>query len=240
MIHLLHLYPQELNLYGDHGNILCLKQRLAWRHIPVKVDAYEAGTPFPKQVDLIFGGGGQDSGQAKIIDDLLKQKNTLKQLLAEDVPALLVCGSYQLFGRFFASEHGSIAGLGLLDLTTRAGESRLVGNLHVQSERFGTLVGYENHAGRTKLGRDLVPLGQVTLGAGNNGEDEKEGAIFRNCIGTYLHGPLLPKNPRLADWLLTQAIRHADPTNKKHYLPLKPLDDSLENLARDAALKRPR
>lgn len=235
-IRLLQLYPSEMNIYGDWGNTLTLKKRLEWRGYEVELLEHHPGQTFPRDVDIIVGGGGQDSGQDKIRDDLLKIASKLHDLADKGVPMLMICGMYQLFGRFFETNVGDrIEGIGIFRAQTIAGPKRLIGNIQTKSDLFGTVVGYENHSGLTTLDADQPSLGRVIKGAGNNGSDGSEGAIYKNVIGSYLHGSLLPKNPKLADWLLQKAV-----LNKFDESELKPLDDSLATTAREVAygLKR--
>lgn len=236
-INLLQLYPRDMNIYGDMGNLLVLQKRLERYGYTVNNLAYNPGDDFPKDVDLIVGGGGQDSGQSKIQTDLVVIGPKLIELANSDVPMLVICGMYQLFGNFFITSDGqTIEGIGLFDTETRAGSERLIGNIITKSSKFGEIVGYENHSGQTTLGKHVEPLGRVLLGAGNNSSDDTEGAIFRNVIGTYLHGALLPKNPAIADWLITQAIAR----KFGKFEPKNEIDDSLADLARQSAMKRPR
>ena len=233
---ILHLYPKEMNLYGDHGNILTLKKRCEWRGIRAEILSCECGDPFPESVDLIFGGGGQDSGQSRIEQDLLDRADRIRSLIEEGTPALVICGMYQLFGTGFRTLDGTfLKGIGIFPAETVAGHTRMVGNLTIHSERFGEIVGFENHSGRTFL-KGCKPLGSVVRGGGNNGKDHTEGAICKNCIGTYLHGPLLPKNPKLADHLILTALRRRDPS----LVSLPPLDDEIEMAAHLSAADRPR
>ena len=232
---ILHLYPREMNLYGDHGNVLALRRRCEWRNIPVRVVPLETGSPFPDRVDLIFGGGGQDSGQERVEKDLALRGEKIRALIEDGCPALLICGLYQLFGEGFVTESGeSIRGIGLFPAKTLAGKHRLVGNITIQTKRFGSVTGFENHSGRTFLA-GAAPFGRVLGGNGNNGKDGTEGILYKNAIGTYLHGPLLPQNPRVADFLLLAALKRRDPSIRS----LSPLDDSLEDAARANAASRP-
>jgi CobQ-like glutamine amidotransferase family enzyme len=236
---ILHLYPREMNLYGDHGNVLALRKRLEWRGVGVEVVEYEMGGVMPEDADIIFGGGGQDSGQIAIKDDLLKNAEKLKSMIESGVPTLAICGIYQLFGRFFRTLDGeTLEGIKIFDMETVGGKERLIGNTVLEGEKFGEIVGYENHSGKTTLGEGLVALGRVVKGAGNNGGDGLEGVFYKNCIGTYLHGPLLPKNPQIADFLIKTAVKRkygAEAVDK-----LKNLDDALEDLAHSSAVERPR
>ena len=235
-INILHLYPKEMNLYGDHGNILALVRRCEWRGIKTKVIAHEAGDNIPNNVDIIFGGGGQDSGQNKIEADLIKNTPKLKKLIDDGTPCLVICGLYQLFGRSFTTADGhEIKGTGILNLETHANTERLIGNITIQSPQFGEAVGYENHSGLTTLDNPAECLGKVVNGSGNNGQDETEGCFYKNCIGTYLHGPILPKNPQIADFLIKKALERQ---GKK--IELKKLDDHEEEQAHHSAVSRPR
>ena len=236
-INILHLYPKEMNLYGDHGNVLALTRRCEWRGIETKVYAYEPGDEIPDDIDIIFGGGGQDSGQSKIETDLLKIAPKLRDMIDRGVPALVICGVYQLFGKYFHThEDKMIEGIGIFDLYTEAGPTRLIGNTVIESEEFGEIVGYENHSGLTYLGDGVSALGKVKVGMGNNGTDGMEGIRYKNSIGTYLHGPVLPKNPALADFLIKTALENK--TGEK--VTLEPLDDSIELNAHKVAATRPR
>ena len=226
-----------MNIYGDWGNTLVLKRRLEWHGYSVNLLAYNPGDKFPDGVDLIVGGGGQDSGQSKIGVDLLALEPTLKTLADSGVPMLVICGLYQQFGHFFKTKDGEIIkGIGLLDVETVGGDERMIGNIVTSSDDFGLIVGYENHSGQTTLGPNARPLGTVIRGAGNNGKDESEGARYKNVIGTYLHGSLLPKNPQIADFLIEQAVTH----RYGEFSPQTVIDDTFANKARAVAVKRPR
>ena len=215
-----------MNLYGDHGNILTLVKRCEWRGIKTEVVSYEPGDKIPDDIDIIFGGGGQDSNQNAIENDLKSIAPKLKALVESDAPTLVVCGLYQLFGEYFETAEGDrIEGTSILNLYTVAGDSRLIGEI----------VGYENHSGLTKLGKEVQPFGTVIKGYGNNGKDMTEGAKYHNCIGTYLHGPILPKNPRLADFLIAKAIERQTKSKAK----LERLNDTVENRAHKVATTRP-
>jgi len=235
-IKILQLYPRDMNIYGDWGNTLVLKRRVEWHGYSAELLEYNPGDIFPEQADIIVGGGGQDSGQDIIQTDLQRIKETLIDLAENGTPMLMICGLYQLFGRFFKTADGhTIDGIGLLDIETHAGNERLIGNTVTKSEQFGTIIGYENHSGQTYLGETMNPLGQVIKGAGNNGQDETEGVHYKNVIGTYMHGSLLPKNPAIADYLIEQAAM-------RKFGDYKPtiIEDRFAELARAAAMKRPR
>lgn len=235
---LLNLYPRQMNTYGDRGNVLVLKRRCEWRDITLKIVSFNLGDTAQlfSDVDLIFSGGGQDSGQTLVQPDLLRIAPLLKERIERETPALLVCGSFQLFGRYLkTAEAGILEGVGLFDMHTVATNKRCSGNIIVKNSIFGELVGYENHLGRTYLGKDLEPFAQLISGFGNNGEDGTEGARHKNALGTYLHGPLLPKNPQVADHLITRALDNRYGTGAK----LKPLKDQWVEPARTAAKSRP-
>jgi CobQ-like glutamine amidotransferase family enzyme len=229
-----HLYPREMNIYGDLGNVLTLRRRLEWRGYEVVVRPVEVGEPFDwAEVDVVFGGGGQDSGQLVVGPDLLRRGEQLRRLAADGVPMLVICGMYQLFGRGFTTMEGQeIPGIDVLRVSTVGGRVRMIGNVVVDSA-FGQLVGFENHSGQTLLEPDQEPLGRVRQGFGNDPKSGYEGAVRGNVIGTYLHGPVLPKNPALADHLLSAAVRRWGVTE------LAPLDDALELAAARVAVSRP-
>ena len=232
---ILHLYPKEMNLYGDHGNVLALVKRCEWRNIQTEVIAHEPGNPIPDDIDIIFGGGGQDSNQNIIEDDLRRIAADIKKHVDNKVPALVICGLYQLFGHYFETGDGKkIDGISVIDITTKAGQNRLIGNIVINTTEFGEVVGYENHSGLTTIGKTAKPFGTVIRGYGNNSNDLTEGARYKNCIGTYLHGPILPKNPRITDWLILKALERRQPKAK-----LDRLDDSIENNAHKVAVSRP-
>ena len=235
-IHILQLYPRDMNIYGDTGNTLAVTRRIEWHGYKPVLHSYNPGDAFPDEVDIILGGGGQDSGQDNIQDDLLRIAPRLRDLVEQDTPMLMICGLYQLFGHFFETREGvRIQGVGILDIKTYGRDERLIGNIITHSDEFGDIVGYENHSGQTFLGSRATPLATVRLGAGNNQEDTHEGARYRNVIGSYLHGSLLPKNPAITDFLIRTAA-----TNKYGELAAMPIDDRLAERARAQAVKRPR
>ena len=234
---ILHLYPREMNLYGDHGNVLAIKRRCEWRDIKVEIIEHEPGTEIPDDIDIIFGGGGQDSGQGKIEQDLHEIAPRLKEYIENDTPCLVICGLYQLFGKYYQTADGKkINGIDILNITTDAGDKRHIGNIVIKNGQFGELVGYENHSGLTSLGDNVEPFGEVILGAGNNGKDKTEGCRYKNCIGTYLHGPILPKNPKLTDFFIETALTRKYNTK----INLKKLNDEIELKAHATAIARPR
>lgn len=235
-ITILQLYPRDMNIYGDWGNVLTLKRRLEWHgYTPIVID-YNPGDTLPDDIDIVVGGGGQDAGQDRIQDDLLSIGEQLYKLANQGVPMLMICGMYQLFGKFFKTQDGHIIdGIGLLNIETHAGPERLTGNVVTTSHEFGEIIGYENHSGQTFLGTDVTPLGRVIKGGGNNGQDATEGARYKNVIASYMHGSLLPKNPAIADFLIEKAI-----TRKYDDFTPTVIDDRFAELARAVALKRPR
>jgi CobQ-like glutamine amidotransferase family enzyme len=234
-LRLAHLYPTLMNLYGDRGNIYCLKGRCEARGIHLEIEELGLDAPLdPSRYDLIFMGGGQDREQARISDDLLTLKGQgIRAAVEKGMPVLTVCGGYQMMCRYYQGASGlRMPGLEIFDAATiHPGDEapRCIGNIEVDWEG-GDLVGFENHGGRTYLGPSAVPLGPVTAGFGNNGQDGTEGCRYRNAFGTYLHGSLLPKNPALADLLLQIALerRYGDGA-------LAPIDDSLEMAAHESA-----
>jgi CobQ-like glutamine amidotransferase family enzyme len=228
------LYARDMNVYGDWGNVLTLARRLEWRGYPVAVTQYNPGDPFPDDADILVGGGGQDAGQERIQADLHALRPRLADLVEAGTPMLMICGMYQLFGRFFRTAEGRvIEGVGLLDIETHAGPHRLIGNVAVHHDDLGEIVGYENHSGQTYLGDGARPFARVVRGAGNNGEDGTAGAVRENVIGTYLHGPLLPKTPAVADRLIERAVH-------RELEPLTSAVDQVAALAQQVAVRRPR
>lgn len=206
-----HLYPEHMNLYGDRGNLLALVKRAEWRGIAVRVQPIEVGARWdPRDFDLMFLGGGEDAHQAFIADDFLAHRDDLWAAFSQGIPMLAICGGYQLLGLDYTTAAGkTLEGIGWLNCHTEAGSPRLIGDVVLESRLDispQTLVGFENHGGRTLLGPDAKPLGKVLLGKGNNGQDGWEGATRGHVIGTYLHGSLLPKNPHLTDLLLAWAL----------------------------------
>lgn len=233
---ILHLYPLEMNIYGDRGNVLTLAKRLEWRGINARVLEAGVGDEVDLgKVDLIFAGGGQDRGQIAVGRDLQDRQADLLAAADAGLPMLVVCGAYQLFGRFFQPKAGErIEGIGLFAAETTAGDTRMIGNISV-STPWGVLTGFENHSGETLLDSGQEALGRTRSGYGNAPNAGSEGAVRQNVFGTYLHGPILPKNPGFADHLLTLALERKYPGAK-----LTPLDDELELAAYRSALSRPK
>jgi len=228
-----YLYPAEMNIYGDRGNVIVLEQRCRWRGIRTQIDEIHLGQDYDfAKADIVFGGGGQDMGQELVANDLMKRRRGLVAAAEDGLPMLLICGLYQLFGRRFVTAEGrELPGIGLFGAETVAGSTRMIGNI-VTDTPFGRLVGFENHSGQTRLDETQAALGTIVLGAGNDGTSGKEGALRHNAIGTYLHGPILPKNPNLADFLIETALRRRSPNCE-----LRGLDDTLEHQAADLAAK---
>lgn len=234
-ITLVHLYPKEMNIYGDNGNVLVVQKRLEQRGVDVKVLAVEIGDELPQDTDIIISGGGQDTGQVKVAEDLQRRKEILQAMAKDGVTMLVICGTYQLFGhRFLAGDGVEIPGISIFDAETIAGNKRLIGNITIKTP-YGELVGYENHSGNTVLYNDQQPFGEVLAGMGNNESDSSEGAQIYNVFGTYLHGPLLPKNPQFADEIITRALQR-----KYGEADLTPLNDELALTAARIAKTRPR
>jgi len=236
---MLALYPDQMNIYADRGNILFLRHRCEWRGISFSYAAAGPGERFdPGAHDLIYIGGGQDRDQRTVAGDMVTSKGDDLAAAVDDGAVLLaVCGGYQLLGHSYQLGEERIPGLGLADLeTVREPGERLIGNVAIEAD-LGTgpqlIVGFENHGGRTHLGGAAQPLGRVVKGFGNNGRDGLEGVRRDNLIGTYLHGPLLPKNAWLADRLIQMALARREGSEPE----LAPLDDSLETAAHESARK---
>jgi CobQ-like glutamine amidotransferase family enzyme len=237
-----HLYPDYLNIYADRGNMAVLSQRAAWRGIDFEYRTISVGEPLrPGEHDLLYVGGGQDREQALIAPDFAARCDELAAAVGGGAAVLAVCGGYQLLGRFYRDRSGAeLPGAGLLPLHTVAGERRMIGDVLLECELVPgerrTLAGFENHAGRTILDDGAEPLGAVVSGFGNDGESGSEGCRSGRVIGTYLHGPLLPRNPWFADWLLAEALARTAGERPE----LEPLPDELEAAAHDVAAERAR
>ncbi|MBI4089133.1 MAG: cobalamin biosynthesis protein CobQ [Candidatus Levybacteria bacterium] len=254
------LYPELMSTYGDRGNIVVLQKRCEWRGIKTKIKRLDLGFNLNdlKSCDLLFMGGAQDRQQKIVANDFAKEKiKALKDMVESETPGLYICGAYQFLGKYYKEADGTIIPcLDILDLYTvnpGANHPRLIGNIAVELQGVNTcspsrcncsytLIGFENHGGRTYLGKNIKPLGKTLVGFGNNGNDKTEGAFYKNSFGTYLHGPILPKNPLFADSLIRLSL-------EKKYLPhqkaggsptinLSPIDETLENKARSAIAKR--
>lgn len=238
VIRVLTLYPEELNIYADRGNLLFLRKRCLWRGIELVESGRGIGQTFdPDEVDLIYIGGGQDRDQEIVGQDLLQTKaESVLAFGAAGGPILAVCGGFQLLGREWTVSGEARPGLGLFDVRTERGtDERLIGPVAIEATFAGhglTVAGFENHAGRTLMGPGASPFGTVIAGHGNNGSDGTEGVRAGNAIGTYLHGPLLPKNYLLADLLIATALDREDPRPDR----LPELEDGFEAMAHQLAL----
>jgi CobQ-like glutamine amidotransferase family enzyme len=234
-----YLYPRLLSVAGDRGNLFALTQRCDWRGIGYSVTEADVGELGDlAQADLILLHGGQDREMNAAASDLAAKAGPLRAAIESDAVVLAVCAGYQLLGKYYQPPAGpAIEGVGVLDVVTEGGPTRFIGHVAAEcdlgSGRGGQLTGFENHSGRSYLGSDVEPLGRVLAGAGNNGEDGTEGARYRQVYATYLHGPVLPKNPWLADHLLATAIARRHPG----FGPLAPLADETEYQAHAAALR---
>jgi lipid II isoglutaminyl synthase (glutamine-hydrolysing) len=235
-----HLYPDYLNIYADRGNIAVLARRAAWRGHELEVRAVSVGEPLQAgEHDLLYVGGGQDREQALVAPDLVEKGQGVLESVAGGAALLAVCGGYQLLGRSYLDLHGAdLPGIGLFPFETVAGETRMIGDVLLECELEPgdrrALAGFENHAGRTRLDPGAQPLGRVVAGFGNDGESGWEGCRVGRAVGTYLHGPLLPRNPWFADWLLARALAH----RLGEAPQLDPLPDDLELQAHAVSARR--
>lgn len=235
IIRIAHLYPDMLNLYGDRGNIIVLTDRMKRRGIDVQTEQITMGRSFnADDYDIFFIGGGQDFEQDVLLDDLNKGKDVqIKKAVAGNKVFLAICGGYQMLGKYYKTYDGKMLEyIGAIDFYTEGREERMIGNYAFETKEGIEIVGFENHSGRTYLGSGVEPLGKIIKGYGNNGGDGTEGVRFNNTFGTYSHGPVLPKNPRFADLLISKAIE-----NKYGSAELLPLDDTLEEKAHAQAMK---
>lgn len=235
---LVHLYPLFLNIYGDIGNVKVLKQRCEWRGIDLEIEQLNIGDTLAEGTDIFFIGGGQDRQQVEVSEEIQNHKSLLIDEYNKNAVFLGICGGYQLMGEYYQPHDAKrLEGIGILDAYTVAGSTRFIGNVTAQTDFLAeenTLVGFENHSGLTYLQGDTVPMAQVIVGNGNNGQDRTEGARSKNAFGTYLHGSFLPKNPHFADYLIKLALQ-------KRYndiIELEPLDDTLELKAHEVVLNK--
>lgn len=227
-IKIAHLYPNELNLYGDGGNVLCLYNRLIWRGFDVSVEHINMGDKI-NDFDILFIGGGQDREMNIIAPDLKRKSEMLSYCVRCGKVILAICGGYQLLGEYYKTyDKKELKLSGALPFYTVGGKERLIGNV-VYETPFGKVVGFENHSGKTYLSNKLSPLGKVISGYGNNGKDKSEGLLYKNTFATYAHGPVLPKNPAFADEIIKRAIGEKE---------LQPLDDTAENICHNQLISR--
>ena len=239
-LNICHLYPDILNLYGDRGNIITMKRRLESRGISVNVDECSIGQPLDvDKYDIFFIGGGQDFEQEVLLGDLNSGKGAdIKAAVEDGKTFLCICGGYQMMGHYYQTHDGvKCEFLGAVDFHTVGSDTRMIENYAFrlgEESGAGTVVGFENHSGKTYLGDGVRPLGTILKGCGNNGEDGTEGVRYRNVFGTYSHGPVLPKNPEFADFLLKTALQR----RYGKEIVLDPLSDGFENLAHDSVLKK--
>ena len=220
-----HLYPDLLNLYGDRGNIRCMVKRLNWRGIDAHVKEFQLHDPIDfNTLDIVLLGGGSDREQKLVCEELSLIRDDFLHYVEDDGVVLAICGGYQLLGSYYQMGEEKIPGLSLVDLYTIQKEGRLIGNITIESDLFPMpITGFENHGGRTYINQN-TPLGKVVHGYGNAEEQGYEGVRYKNVIGTYLHGPLLPKNPMLCDYVLQKALER----KYKKTITLAPLDDTEE------------
>lgn len=229
-----HLYPDLLNLYGDRGNIACLMQRCLWRGIEAETFEFELNDEIDfTKLDIVLLGGGSDREQMIVCRKLKEIQKDFKAYVEDNGVVIAVCGGYQLLGNYYKTDEGMIEGLELVDIYTEQEEGRLIDNIVLQSDLVDMpVVGFENHGGRTYIGENK-PFGKVLYGSGNDGKSGYEGVVYKNVIGTYLHGPLLPKNPQICDWLIARALERKYGDGE-----LSPLDDSQEKEANDYIYNR--
>ena len=229
-----HLYPDLLNLYGDRGNIQCMRKRCEWRGIEAEVREFQITDAIDfSALDIVLLGGGSDREQMLVCERLKAIQKDFQGYVEDGGVVIAVCGGYQLLGHYYDTDDGRIEGLSLVDLYTEQGSPRLISNIVIQNDQMeAPIVGFENHGGRTYI-NDNQPLGKVLFGFGNNGEDGQEGVLYKNVIGTYLHGPLLPKNPQISDLLIRRALER-----KYGNAELSPLDDAQELEANQYIVER--
>lgn len=227
-VKIVHLYPDEMNLYGDGGNIICLKKRLEARNFKVDIVGVVIGERIPN-FDIMFIGGGQDREMKLICKDIRRKAEELTYYINSGKTVLAICGGYQILGEYYKTSSSQIIELtGALPFFTEGANRRMIGNIVFESP-FGKIVGFENHAGKTYLAKELRPLGKVITGYGNNGEDKTEGILYKNTFGTYAHGPVLPKNPKFADEIIKRALGVGE---------LRKIDDELEQKCHNSLVSR--
>ncbi|MCL6472258.1 MAG: glutamine amidotransferase [Firmicutes bacterium] len=251
IIKLVHLYAEEMNLYGDYGNILSLTKRCTWRGIDIEVIRVKRGDVLDlTDIDMLFMGGGQDRNQLAVAEDLVTKGSQIREAVERGMCVLTICGAFQLFGHYFKTKDGKeLKGISVFDAYTVGSDLRMIGNILVDcTDTFQKsdrgyflsvkqsleLIGFENHSGKTFLGKNVIPLGRVVHGYGNDGTGSFEGCRYRNAFGTYLHGSLLPKNPWFTDYLIMLALKHRYGSD----VAIDPLDDSIEYSAFESAKRR--
>ena len=238
-LYIAHLYPELLNIYGDKGNVIAFSQRCFWRNIEFEVHDINQGDKInPDLYDFYFIGGGQDTQQIAVAEEMQKQKALLLEAADSNAVFLAICGGYQLLGHYYKPHDGDkLPGISILDAYTIAGNTRFIGNVTVKLNfsdlKMNTLTGFENHSGLTYLEGQTKPLGCLIVGNGNNGKDKTEGAVYKNVFGTYLHGSLLPKNPHFTDYLISLALKR-----RGYNINLAELNDEVELLAHNRAINR--
>ena len=252
-LEIINMYPDILNLYGDIGNLICIQKRCLWRGIEVNIENFTIDSETDvNNADIILIGGGSDSGQDIISEHIFNQRNNLEKFIEDEKPLLAICGSYQLFGNSYINPYNEkIPCLEIFDIETKSREDRLTGNILISSNlkleddfksqtntQLTDIVGFENHGGRSY--HNYNTLGSVKVGFGNNGEDGKEGLVYKNFIGTYIHGPFLPKNPYIADYIIFNALKNKYGTEllKENILNLNNIDDAVEVDAHNAMRER--
>lgn len=238
------LYPELFNIYGDRGNIMILQARGALRNIDIKIKkiCLKDDAPKTSDIDLLFMGGAQDAQQSIAYKDFLFRRKFIKAVIEKGAPGLFICGAYQLLGKYYiTAQNETIKGLGIIDLYTKnpgTNQKRLIGNVRLEPAikeiKNNLILGFENHGGRTHLGKNIKPFGKVMSGFGNNAEDSGEGVLYKNTIGTYLHGPILSINPALSDWLISKAME----VKYQKKFNLSKIDDTYELQAREMLMKR--
>ena len=234
-LNIAHLYPELLNLYGDRGNIISLKKRAVWRGIEANVREYTLADEIDfENIDILFIGGGSDREQLLVCKKLGEIKDRFKEYVENNGVVTAICGGYQLLGHYYKMQEETVSGLDILDIYTESGKGRLIGNVVIKTDFLDMpVVGFENHGGRTFIGKHK-PLGSVVYGNGNNGTDKVEGVIYKNVIGTYLHGPLFPKNPHLCDYVIEKALQNKYGND----VVLQKLDDTVECAANSYIVNR--
>ncbi len=233
-IKIAHIYPELLNLYGDNGNIASLTKRCEWRNIDVEVQKYSLNDDIDfDNIDILFIGGGSDKEQKIVCESLRKYSERIREYVENNGVLIAFCGGFEILGNYYKIKDETVQALGLIDMFTEYSDVRLIDDVIIQTDILDRpIVGFENHGGRVYINNN-TPFGKVIYGNGNNGTDGFEGVIYKNVIGTYLHGPLLPKNPHLCDYIIKKALQ-----NKYGDVELQELDDRIEFAANDYVVNR--